>query len=313
MKKIVIVGPSGSGKSCYFLGAFSKMVRGVAGNVFTVLDRKNYYTIRKAWLALYDANLTINERCPNHTDMITQYKLEWQYNMANMDTLAWCEIPGKEYSEYANDISNSNYDELLRELRDADCIMVCFENLLGASIMGPDSFSRYLETVLQLLRQELERLPPICILCTKYDKYSMQERNAEYVINAVKCGFPYLFSKDQQMNSTVSICPVSLSQSFGNGGKSEPLNVEKPICFALYCIVHELLVQMETNHTDNISTQWKERYHVRDWYPGKDEEEKMRKQEFARMRAYLKAYLDSLHGVIAGMPLYNNGEEYCWS
>ena len=117
----------------------------------------------------------------------------------------------------------------------------------------------------------------------------------------------------------VTICPVTLGKEIGKGGRLEPKNVEKPICFANYLIQTAVLenTMEEAAQLLRASEQAKEEYQRRSLFRkviGRKptiltEEQKAAIEDLLNNG---KEDLDSLRSVIEGLPLYINGERIEW-
>ena len=103
MSKIVIIGTSGSGKTCYFYGMLHKMQRGISGFSLRINDNKAYRKLHNGILRLGDVRLPMNERWPDPSDKLEKYNLDLLCNMNKMDSLEWVDYPGERASEAHDD------------------------------------------------------------------------------------------------------------------------------------------------------------------------------------------------------------------
>ena len=163
-----------------------------------------------------------------------------------------------------------------------------------------------------------KRLPPICVIITKYDMVSPELRNKETIAEIIRGVFPNLFNAGNA-GTMVMMCPVSLGADILQGGRLRPKNMEKPICFANYVMILEAMRNyIEKNNADiqkrNIAI---EEYNQKGIIgkiitpkptPLTEEEKKTIESMLDSMREILA----SLRGEIEVFDLYVNGEKVEW-
>lgn len=322
MSKVVIVGTTSSGKTCYFYGMLRHMMRGHQGFSIRVAQ-KDFAPLRDGIKRLADTSLPLDERFPQTTSKDETYFMDLLYNFKKIDTFEWADYPG----EWAD----GGKEEFIKLLDGASCLLLCID---GKVIQGTEEDiddivnDIYMDrggmamnnALAQAADNEKNGLPPVCVLITKYDKVSPELRNIDILTDIVKQTFPVLFH-DEGAGKTrmVTICPVTLGKDLTNNGKLEPKNVEKPICFANYLIQTALLEELSQQAASLIAQnqQAVEEYKKRSWLgrkinPKPQPLSEEQKQAIMNLLENGKKDLDALRSVIEGLPLYINGEETEW-
>lgn len=321
MSKIVIIGTSGSGKTCYFYGMLHKMQRGISGFSLRINDSEAYRKLRGGMLRLGDTSLPIEDRWPDPSDKLEQYNLDLLHNMGKLDSLEWVDYPGEHVSEA--------HDDFINLLDGANCLFVCVD---GSLLQGDedelddiaDDF--YNESGMDLcnalMRAEQksgEAFPPVCILITKYDAVSPELQNMDLITKFVKACFPTLFRQGNGKDRMVTICPVSLGKDIADGGKLRPKNVERPICFAAYLVQYVAVQEIVKKYKDalDISEKMAKAYSEKSFLgklvsrkpPVLSEEQK---QAVIELINTAEGDLKDLLAMVNVLPLFINGEETNW-
>ena len=321
MSKIVIIGTSGSGKTCYFYGMLHKMQRGVSGFSLRINDSEVYRKLRTGILRLGDASVPMEERWPDPSDKLETYNLDLLHNMNKLDSLEWVDYPG----EYVSDVN----DGFIDLLDGANCLFVCVD---GSLLQGDkdelediaDDFYNHsgMDLCNALMRAEKksgEAFPPVCILLTKYDAVSPELQDSEVIKDFLKACFPVLFREGKGKSRMVTICPVSLGKDIAEGGKLRPKNVERPICFATYLMQYAAVQEIVKKYRNflEISEQMAKAYNEKSFFgklispkpPVLSEEQK---QAVIELINTAESDLKDLLAMVNSLPLYINGESVNW-
>lgn len=321
MSKTVIVGITNSGKTCYFYGMLRKMMRGYHGFSIRVAE-KDFASLRTGIKRLGDTKLPVGERFPVPSSMQEEYEMDLLYNLKKLDSFKWVDYPGE--------LAESGNEEFINLLDGATCLLLCVD---GTAIQGTeDNIDDIVDSIyndkggLELCNalQQAERkyengFPPVCILITKYDEVSPELRNMELLTEIMKESFPILFHEGNGKSRMVTICPVTLGKEIMEGGKLDPKNVEKPICFANYLIQASILenVMQQAKSFITVNQQEVEKYKRKNVLhrliskkPEPLTEEQ--KQAIGELINKGKEDLDALRGVIEALPLYINGVKTDW-
>lgn len=119
MSKIVIIGTTASGKTCYFYGMLRKLQRGVSGFSIRINEKSNYNKLREGMLKLGDTRLPLDERWPEATSAVETFKLDLMHNLRQLDSIDWVDYPG----EHVLTMENA----FIEQLNGADCLFVCVD------------------------------------------------------------------------------------------------------------------------------------------------------------------------------------------
>lgn len=119
MSKIVIIGTTASGKTCYFYGMLRKLQRGVSGFSIRIDDKGNYNKLREGMLKLGDTRLPLDERWPLATSDVDTFKLDLLHNLKKIDSIDWVDYPGEHVGKMEN--------AFIEQLNGADCLFVCVD------------------------------------------------------------------------------------------------------------------------------------------------------------------------------------------
>ena len=321
MSKIVIIGTSGSGKTCYFYGMLHKMQRGISGFSLRINDSEAYRKLRNGILSLGDSRLSMDERWPYPSDKLEKYNLDLLHNMNKLDSLEWVDYPGEHVSEA--------HDDFINLLDGANCLFVCVDGSLlqgDAEDLEDIADDFYNESGMDLcnalMRAEQksgEAFPPVCILITKYDAVSPELQNMDLITKFVKSCFPALFRKGNGKDRMVTICPVSLGKDIAEGGKLRPKNVERPICFAAYLVQYVAVQETVKKYKDvlEMGDKLAKAYSEKSFF-GKLITPKPRvlsEEERAAVIEFINTAEDDLKDLLSMvkvLPLFINGEETNW-
>ena len=322
MGKIVIVGTTHSGKSCYFYGMMKKMMRGIGG--FSIgADGKDFGEIRQNIKKLSDINLPLAQRFPPPSDKMRTYPLSLMYDFSELEKFDWVDYPGEH-------VSNSEAD-FVALLEDADCLLVCvdgegiqgdpeeLDDLADELVVTWDCLS--LNNALNLASQKNENFPPVCIMVTKYDKLEPEFRNQDILLELLKKVFPVLFHSGMGSGKDrmVLICPVTLGKDLDLGARMSPKNMEIPICFATYLLQARKVKLIEQKNIEIVNAN---RSAVNEYNKKNpllklisSRPEPLTQEQLKVMQAIVdlgSANVDALRDVIKDTPLYLNGEEVDW-
>ena len=321
MSKIVNIGTSGSGKTCYFYGMLHKMQRGISGFSLRINDSDAYRKLRNGILSLADTSLPMDARWPDPSDQLEKYNLDLLYNMNKLDSLEWVDYPGEHVSEA--------HDDFINLLDGASCLFVCVD---GSLLQGDESELEdiadefYNDSGMDLCnalrraeQKSGEAFPPVCILITKYDAVSPELQNMKVISKFVQSCFPDLFHKGNGKDRMVTICPVSLGKDIADGGKLRPKNVERPICFAAYLVQYVAVQEIVKKYKSvlDIGDKMAKAYSEKSFFgklisrkpPVMSEEEK---QAVIELINTAEEDLKSLLTMVNLLPLFINGVETNW-
>ena len=326
MSKLVILGTTHSGKSCYFYGMLRKMMVGIEGFSIRVED-KDFPKINAAIKNLSDVKLPPAERFPLPSQTRDSYKLDLLYNLGLLENFEWDDYPGENLETSMNEFAAS--------MRDAHCLFLCVDGE-GLEKSGEyfdpkdiddladdliDSWgSLTLSHALAAAERVNQSFPAVCVMITKYDKVPEKFRSMNTMMGVIRRCFPILFNSGiEGVNRVVTICPVSLGKDLDQkGARFRPVNVEKPICFATYLIQ----AQKQKDYQEQFNRMEQDMREWRKW-DQRNFIEKILHPKPRRISRTEQATADSLfqngeqnvrnlRGMIADLPLYMNGKGIEW-
>ena len=244
--KILMLGDSSSGKTCFMLGMYAAIQN---GSKFSLKATDPDEGVEMATLWSTIVGESGEERWPRGTDTPQIYNFELCYAYKPLIEFEWLDYRGGSMLEL------SSPDEL-RELRDyaaeSNGLFFCISgkylkepvteaNLQKVAMKSKANLmGKYLEYLsINNRRQTRKKTFPIVIMVTKYDY--CYNRSKRELMEDVKKMFPPLFAPNSDW--LVMICPVTLGKKLANNrennGQIEPKNLDIPVAFVLYCILTE--------------------------------------------------------------------------
>ena len=119
--KIVIVGPTGSGKTCYFVGMLREMLSEKSGYSIRISDPKASGELINKILNLADTSLSAQKRWPDPNDH-EEYTLELLDGVSKCTDILWIDCPSERHS--------MDQSRLAERLSSVDCLFVCVDGSL---------------------------------------------------------------------------------------------------------------------------------------------------------------------------------------
>ena len=242
--KILMLGDSSSGKTCFMLGMYAAIQN---GSKFSLKATDPDEGVEMATLWSTIVGESGEERWPRGTDTPQIYNFELCYAYKPLMEFEWLDYRGGSMLDLSSDVrtlrdyaaeSNGFFfcisGKYLKEpVTEANLQKVAMES--KANLMG-----KYLEYLsINNRRQTRKKIFPIVIIVTQYDY--CYNRNKRELMEDVKKMFPPLFAPNSDW--LVMICPVTLGKDLAknkdNNGEIEPKNLEIPVAFVLYCILTE--------------------------------------------------------------------------
>jgi GTPase SAR1 family protein len=241
--KILMLGDSSSGKTCFMLGMYAAIQNGSKFSL-KATDPDEGIRLTALWSAIVD-NSGI-KRWPPGTDTPQIYNFELCYAYKPLMEFEWLDYRGgsmldissddnvtlRDYATESNGLFFCISGQYLREpVTEANLQNIAIKS--KANLMG-----QYLQYLNINRRPARKKSFPIIIMVTKYDY--CYHRNKRELMEDVKKMFPPLFAPNSDW--LVMICPVTLGKELAqdsNNGKIEPRNLDSPVAFVLYCILTE--------------------------------------------------------------------------
>lgn len=243
--QLTILGMSGSGKTCYLLGLYYKMVAGLKGYTLKTDDDTDVL-LRDRYTKLSDTTLEYSERFPAGTDNVIKYKFDLQYGYKTIMSFDWVDYPGglldrKVYGDL------EAYESIKSNINTSSCLFICVDGELLCSNDFDEKVDKIRDNCSHVINSffsdyfnENKKLPPTAILITKYDICQNDTDEDELCEVIMEAFSPFFVSDD--LKKIVAIIPVSLGTDLvGNytDAKIKPLNVNLPIYMGISFALEE--------------------------------------------------------------------------
>ncbi|MEB3218517.1 MAG: hypothetical protein VKN72_20090 [Nostocales cyanobacterium 94392] len=251
--KIVMLGTSGAGKTCYMLGMYAVMQIGFHGFTITAKDYDQDNELSNKWQALIEGEG--ESRWPAGTDQPHFYRFNLNYGARPMIEFEWLDYRGGAMS----DQKTENDVQILRDyLKSSSCIFLCIsgeylkerDNLGNAVLQAKvGRMNQFLVDLNQEINPSDDKPFPIVIILTKYDECKHRQRQELY--EDIQKILSSLFTR--KSGWLVTICPVSIF----NGKQIAPQNVHHPLFFGIYSNLRQYSLQKNQSSQNHQSTQSK--------------------------------------------------------
>lgn len=325
--KMTMLGGSQTGKTCYLVGMYGMMRRGIKGFTFTTVDPDEDLELAASWKTM--RNTTGETRWPAPTTESTDREFDFCYGYKPYRRFIWHDYRGG--AIYSPERSDPDAQKLAEQLVESSCVMFCFSaahmtdplNRIGEQGAdaieltedGEDEVARLNVLVGSVARKAhatCRPLPTVVIVLTKYDMISTWPRDA--VLEKVRQLFSPLFSEGGGW--TVTICPVSLGKALAGNrdhGEVVGLNLHLPVTFAVYCSIQQSVAQARARHAANVARMQAaaDKHALQRWWEGIDlsshETEVQRTQsEYSELSARLNLLFQEL---VQGLRIFHDGRE----
>ena len=242
--KILMLGDSSSGKTCFMLGMYAAIQN---GSKFSLKATDPDEGVEMATLWSTIVGESGEERWPRGTDTPQIYNFELCYAYKPLMEFEWLDYRGGSMLDISSD---DNVRTLRNYAAESNGLFFCISgkdlrepvteaNLQNIAIKSKANLmGQYLKYLNINRRPARKKSFPIIIMVTKYDY--CYHRNKRELMEDVKKMFPPLFAPNSDW--LVMICPVTLGKELAknsDNGKIEPRNLDIPVAFVLYCILTE--------------------------------------------------------------------------
>jgi len=259
--KIVMLGGTGSGKSCYMLGMYATMQIGLNGLSLSAKDLDDDLRLTDMWEKLVEVKDEKRWPPPNDQNPIS-YEFQFNYGFKPILDFEWLDYRG---GAIASLTSEADVPMLVQQLSASNCIFLCVSGEYLKDPLTPQGLafvaretrinrmSAHMAKVGERVKPSKQKPFPVVIVITKYDVCS--NRGPDEVIEDIKKLFPSLFTPNAGW--LTMICPVSLGMELANdknSGDIRPINLHLPIAFAVYARFREQMLNHKTT-TDRAKQQ----------------------------------------------------------
>ncbi|MDO5296228.1 MAG: hypothetical protein Q4F00_06235 [bacterium] len=248
----VMLGLTGSGKTCYLLGMYKRMLAGMKGFTLTTDDDTDV-DLRQRYARLNDASLG-PDRFPRPTDQAEVLNFLLNYAYSSIMSFDWIDYPGG-HLENKNYGNAEEYQKLAAYIKKSSCLFICVD---GELLKGDDdnedkidyikdNCSSIINPFLEKYINENKYLPPIAIIVTKWDLCKDDVKDDD-LIEIMREAFTPLFVEGNNSDRLVAIVPVSLGPNIseeGNRGRLKPKNIQLPIYMGIWFSLYEYQRQIE--------------------------------------------------------------------
>lgn len=250
-KKFTMLGEVRSGKTCYLLGMYMAMSMDLESIGYTIIARDA--DVRKQLTTRYqklEDESYGESRFPQGTNDVNKYNFDLQYAFETILPFEWIDYPGAFLDPTQNDPTSAKYKEVEKSISESSTIFICID---GANLVDGDTnakirrvkrksvsrISPYLGELKEKLKREGKRLPPICIIVTKFDLcVDIYEKELREIIEE---SFKPLFMSNDTL---VAVVPVSLGDNITDDnykGEFDPINIHLPILFGINFALNEVI------------------------------------------------------------------------
>ena len=122
--QFTMLGMTGSGKTCYLLGMYKKMLGGIKGFTITTDDDTDV-DLRRKYNSMSDASLGI-ERFPQKTNQTDTIHFTLNYAYSAIMPFDWIDYPGGFLSE-KNSINAKEYESLKSYIKHSGALFICVD------------------------------------------------------------------------------------------------------------------------------------------------------------------------------------------
>jgi hypothetical protein len=236
--KITMVGPSGTGKTCYMVGMIIIMQHlGINGLKITPVDLTQGQLLEEQWDIMQGQ--TGADRWPPGSVVPTQYIFNYSHAFQTFAKFDWLDYRGGGLDD------PQERPDLVNTICTSDCVFLCLsaEHLANGLNLQAARKAKLatMNTIMVELATKINATPqnpfPVAIVVTKADLLAnfngtIQQNFAD----SIKPYFDALF----QSNSPwlTAIIPVSLGAELAqnpDSGKIEPMGVHLPVSFGVLC------------------------------------------------------------------------------
>jgi GTPase SAR1 family protein len=248
MKKITMVGVSGSGKTCFVYAMHNYMSIAQNGFIFTAKNPDVDLDLSDGW-----DQIAYDGVWPDGTTTSQEYDFYVQYANTKIMEFSWCDYRGGALLDRSTETDTAN---LLKRINDSSCLVITIgadtmKEIIDGNVRKAKEFTR-LSNIINRFSAENGRRIPIVISLTKADMYTTDEQKK--LLSIIKTYFNILFVPDADW--LVSIIPIQLGSSLGKNedgsvsGRIEPRNVQIPVLFFVSAVLREMTTTMSAKLKD---------------------------------------------------------------
>ncbi len=244
--QFIMLGMTGTGKTCYLLGTYKKLLCGKKGFSITTDDDTDL-DLRRRYDRISDCSLG-TERFPQKTNQPEVFKFSLNYAYSPIMSFDWIDYPGGALNS-KTDGDTEQYELLKSYIRNASSLFICIDGTLlqgdkdnsVKSDLIKEKCSSVINPFLGDYLKDNNILPPTGIIITKWDlceQYVTDDDLNEIISEA----FSPLFIAGNDTDRFVTILPVTMGKNItenDNRGQFVPENVQLPVYMGIWCSLME--------------------------------------------------------------------------
>ncbi|MEO0684704.1 MAG: hypothetical protein AAFY76_06550 [Cyanobacteria bacterium J06649_11] len=260
--KVTMLGYTGAGKTCYMAAMYAVMKLGISGFNFSEQDLDRDLHLTDEWDALIDQHVWPQPSDENAAKK--PYKFKFTYGFKPVMNFEWLDYRGGALSDSS---SQADVQTLRNHIQQSSCLLFCIsaEDLARPKMqrVRKSRADRMMSFVSDSIQPSENRPFPVVFVITKFDQYP-EPNDAEGVVERIKEIFPTFWASPGWLTS---VCPVSLGKGLHEdpaNGEIDPVNVQMPVIFALFCQLYEEKIRREAqlsnlaNHQSNLSRSYQD-------------------------------------------------------
>ena len=239
--QFTMLGMSGSGKTCYLLGMYKKMVAGLEGFSFTT-DSDTDVDLKNRYKRMKDTSLG-QDRFPAGTDQTDLFEFTLEHALSPIMSFRWIDYPGGALEEQTSG-NIEEYNKLEEYIKNSSSLFICVD---GALLQGDDDNEEKIEAVqeecsstinpfLSRYRKNNNFLPPTAIVVTKSDLCAdLSDDDFREILE--KLFSPLFVDGGGDFNRFVSVIPVSIGKNISENnykGRLAPTRLQLPIFMGVW-------------------------------------------------------------------------------
>ena len=192
--KLTMIGPSGTGKSCYLYATYFRMLEGVAGFNFNCVNVNQALALEEAWNAILDDGVW-----PAGTgEGGEEFRFSCKHNGGQIGDFTWLDYRGGLLNETASE--GSDLTHFLNRAVDSDAILVCLPADVLLTAQANDlrvqrRWARMKNEILRILGAIYRRndAASLVFMITKSDLCKSQEEG-RLCVEAIRTAFQQYFT-----------------------------------------------------------------------------------------------------------------------
>mgnify|MGYP002625040985 CR=1 FL=1 len=254
IRKFMIFGESGSGKTCYLAAMYNELLKGIDGYTISTSDKTTEKKLRTYYDKILKQAEAGIERFPLATiDKDTKsFNLKIQFGAKLLAEFELTDYPGIFLDPIKNNPRKKKFKEFEQNVNNASMIFICVDDKYLVEGTVEEKIKRIKQNCAMNINSYLgkrKKIPPVVIILTKYDLCAKNNSNKD--INSIIAGaFEMLFKSDDTL---VAIIPCSLGLNISDNnytGELKPLNVHLPILLgAIYAFLDYIYDDKAINFT----------------------------------------------------------------